>query len=345
MLIDIFNFKQSYDDDYESFCTSNCICQILKYYRVKYAPFFINSSLSLTLVENEKAEFGYNLLFDRSLVLSNFENKVKLNIPHNKSTIEVWEENKTKVREGIPLIVGVDIFNLKYTPYYRKYHSNHRVILCGYSEIQDYVTIIDHYQWVYKGNIEIDSFFEARSSLCPKDDGPYSGRPINNVWLEVDSDGWEANPEELLFTTVFRSLEKYYNINSYYKKSSYFGIDALKKILEIINQYKEIDKACNMVFFGKLHFDVLCLYTRLKLFKYYIRMSSSTVKLDILPKINEQIVEDLKEWELLLRLIIKAIYTKEDLLYKIVNRLRKIIAIEEKRYDILIRLNNILFMG
>lgn len=339
----IFDLKQSYDNDYESFCTENCIRQILEYYGVGYAPFFINAALKLTLAQSEADGFGYALLFDKKTVLPDYEDKIKVNMPYDKSTQEVWEENKTKVKEGVPIITSVDMFYFDYTSHYNKYHSNHQIILCGYSDDEEHATIIDHYQWVYKGNIALKRFKEARASLCPKDDSPYSGYPINNTWIEADRHGWNADPRELLCNTVSMSLEQYFTINPYYKDNNYFGIGALKKILEIVTQYKEVYVEDGVEFFRQLRLAFLFIYARIKLFKHYMQMSLSIITADILTKINEQAIQEVEEWELLIRLVIKEIYSKERVFYiKMINSLKRIIEIEERRYDMLRRLNNIL---
>lgn len=343
MLLDIFNHEQFYDNDYESFCGHNCVRQILEYYGVKQASFFINSALGLTLVQDEQAKFGYKLLFDKTLVLGDYDKKLHRFAPRNKSAVEVWEENKAKIKEGMPIVAGADIFYFHYTPYFNKFHSDHRVILCGYSDAENCATIIDHYQWKFKGNIGINDFLEARSSLCPRDEGPYSGSPIDNFWLEVDRDGWNATSEELFFETISRSFERYYNVKANSKENHYEGVEALRKLLELIIEYKETGKEDSTEFLREAHMAVLFVYTRLKLFKYYMQISSLSMKIDILPQIKDDVVEEIKVWEMLIRFVLKCMYTKDDSLYiKIISNFNKIISMQEKRYTALEKLIKLL---
>jgi hypothetical protein len=339
MLLDIFHHEQSYDNDYESFCGKNCIRQVLEYYGVKNAPFFINSALGLTLVRNEEAKSGY----DKQTILGGCEDKLCLHVSDNKSAIEVWEENKARVKEGIPIITGVDIFYFHYTPHFHKFHSDHRVILCGYPDAGNNATIIDHYQWKFTGDIEIHNFLEARSSLCPKDDGPYSGTPTNNFWFEIDKNGWNVPSEELLFETISRSLRQYYYTSSDYQANRYEGIEALKKLLEIIIEQRETGKGDDSEFLSEVRLAFLFVYTRIKLFKYYMQISLSIAKRDLLSQIKDQMVEEIKIWETLIRFVLKCMYTKEDSLYvKIIGNFNKIIDMEEKRYDFLEKLVKVL---
>ena len=342
MLLDIFGVDHTYDDDYESFCNQNCIRQLLEYYGIKNAPFFINSSLSLTLLQDEQNSFHSNLLFDKKLVLHNYEEKIKIIISQNKHPMEVWKENKAKLDEGIPLIVGVDPFYLDYAPSFHTVHSDHRIILCGYIDTEGYATVIDSYQWAFKGNVGIDSFLEARSSLCPKDHGPYSGSPINNIWLEVDKHGWDATFEELLFETVSRSLEYYYPSDSFHQTNHYAGINALKKILEMMLQHQETKTREDSEFLQELRVAFLFIYARLRLFKSYIQASALIVKLGILSRIREHILEEIRIWELLLRVMIKAIYRGEVPYAKLMNYFNTIITSTEERYELLTQLNSTL---
>jgi hypothetical protein len=332
LVIDIFERIHEYHDDYEAFCNQNCIRQLLAYYNVPFAALFINSALSLSLIQKGDMPAAYDLTYDKRPVLPAYLDNVAIHTPLNRMAEEVWEENKQRVRAGVPVITGVDIFYLHYTPSFQKYHSSHSVILCGCSD--DAATLIDVYQWTFKGDITQSSFLAARSSACPKDIGPYSGSPIDNVWIEVAPNGWRADPRSLLHTTLSLTLEQYYHCDVDPTGRIFYGVAALHKIAELVAEYQAVYLAGDSEALGVLRLALLFAYTRLKLFRHYLVASAQFIDLPALHQITQQVTQDIQRWDVLMRLVLKGMYLKEAALYtKIVQYLQEVIQAEERRYN------------
>jgi hypothetical protein len=313
----------------------------LEYYGVKNAPFFINSALSLVLTKNENSRFGFSFSCNKDYVLPDYRNRVTTFIPHNQDNMSVFENNKSEIEEGIPVITGVDIYYLEYCPFYIKFHGDHRIILCGFSEDNGLVYLVDNYEWVFKGTMKMADFFTARSSECPRDESPHSGIPINNKWHTVDREGWHADTKDLVYKTICLTIDEYYNKKSAVNETVFYGIDALKKIMEITVVFNDVEKKVRMELITNLRKTVLFALSKIKLFRYYIGISSDYFKLNIFSELKEQLEEDVRLWSNLCRLIIKAMYVNDDTItQKIINKFNEIISIEEKRYDKLVSLKN-----
>jgi hypothetical protein len=331
MVIDIFERAQAYHDDYEGFCRQNCIHQLLEYYGVQHPSLFINSVLSVSLIQKGDAIAQYDVTQDKRLVLPAYLDKVTVHTPLDSTAEEVWEQNKALVQAGVPVITGVDIFYLDYAPSSRKYHSNHCVILCGCSH--EAPKLIDVYQWTFKGAVAQSSFLVARSSDCPKDIGPYSGAPINNLWIEVAPEGWQADPGTLLFTTLCLTLDQYYHADIDDTGRIFYGVAALNKIAELAAQNQAWYAQGGAEVLDTLRLALLFTYRRLKLFRHYLAASAHFIDIPLLHELAQQITNDIDRWDLLLRLVLKGMYLKDAALYaKIVRYLQEVTEAEERRY-------------
>jgi hypothetical protein len=299
---------------------------------VPYSALLINSALSLSLIQKGNSIAEYDVTYDKRLVLPAYLDNVKLHTPRNITTEVVWQQNQQRIQAGMPIITGVDIFYLDYTPFFRKYHSSHSVILCGCSH--ESVTLIDVYQWIFKGTVVQESFLAARSSACPKDIGPYSGSPIDNAWIELMPDGWQADPRALLFTTLCLTLDQYYHSDVDATGCIFYGVTALNRIAELVAENQAWYAEGGTEIFGTLRLALLLAYTRLKLFRCFLMAATQFVKLPLLHDIAQQISNDIHRWELLMRLVLKGMYLKDAALYaKILQYLQEVIQAEERRYN------------
>lgn len=89
------------------------------------------------------------------------------------------------IDEGIPVIVLVDMYYMRYHRAYQKEHGAHAVIITGYNQEEGYVELFDKYGLAscdFDGRFNIDELILARNS----DNwlGTFS-KPINNTWMEV----------------------------------------------------------------------------------------------------------------------------------------------------------------
>lgn len=337
MVIDIIDKQQTYYSEYESFCYQNCVKHVLEYYGVKNAPFIINSSLSLIVDRNQTYKYGYKILFNENArsVLPEYSNKIRRYFHNKENAWDIWQINKSKIKRGIPLIAGVDIFYLNYVPFYNKKHSAHNVILNGYSDDEQYASVVDWYgPWFFKGNVEIAQFIEARASINPNDGSNYSGCPIYNEWAEVDNVGWSSNILELLDRTIDLSIIQYFRSNNQ-------GVSGLERLLEIIIDNKLSQKEFKSLFLQDLHNQLYNASKRKRMLKRYFCLASEQIKLNGLNEIIIALGDNIKAWEKLLLIILKASFSSkaEDYL-KVIDKFNEMIHKEEIICNLLIKLRN-----
>jgi hypothetical protein len=345
MLLNIFNTKPSYYKEYESFCFQNCLRQVLEYYGVENAALYINSALSFVLESNNSYPNGFKIKYNEHScsTLPKYGDKVRrLYYDDDKNGEDVWIINKQKIDEGIPIITGVDVFYLPYQTYYNNSHGIHTLILCGYSELEDFINIIDWYEpWFFKGVINKKEFISARSSTNPQGEGVYSGTPIRNNWAEIDTYGWESNPVELIYQTIDLSIEQYYNNAFVDDQNVMQGINAIKRLYEIVLENKVKIPEERSKFLKDLHNTLFVALKRQKLFKLYLELSTQWVKINSIISAINQMKEVIEKWDLILMYILKASISKLDGTYdKVLNNMIENISFEEKIYDILVNVKN-----
>jgi hypothetical protein len=345
IIIEKFDNVKSYHKEYSFSCGHNCLRQVLEYYEIKNALFFINSSLSLILTKRDDIRFGYSITdSDIAGVLPGYERKLIVRASDNLDPIRVWEENKIKINEGIPLLTLTDLFYFEYAPMYKKEHCSHSVILYGYSEDETRVNIIDYYgQWLFKGEIPIKDFFMGRSSDNPIGNLPFSGVPIKNTWCEIEKDGWYGEPGELLLKTISLTIEQYYDSDKNPDSNIYLGINALKALREIISCYKDCDDKLRIEFLNSLYKNMLPISSKFKLFKFYVESSLSFLKTGLLEETVELLKVIATMLEIFMGLIFKSSMEATNKSYfKIIDLLNEIIIHEEKLYDVLTNLKCII---
>lgn len=344
MLIDIYNKKQTYNNQNDSFCFQNGIRHILEYYGIKNAGFFINSSLSFIVNVNKMLEYGYSVSYDDNAfsVLPAFKHKAIRNYPSDQNSIDVWKINKEKIDNGIPLIVGVDAYYLDYTPNYKKNHAGHTFIMCGYSEVKKDINFIDWYDpWFYKGIIKFETFMQARSSENLWDGGVYSGHPICNNWAEIDTEGWDESNLALLFQTIFLTIDQYYSEKC--GNNTFNGIHGLKVLLSILNDIKLNDIEYRKLFLKDLHTKLYSMVKRKKLFRHYLDIASNDFESNVLKSVIMKLNSIIASWEKFLMLILKAGFYLTDVAYiKIVNHFLLLVQYDEEFFESLYELKSCL---
>lgn len=329
-----------YNAAYEFFCIHSCCKYILEYLGVNYGELFLNSAMEMTYAKNEDSQLGFDISMDFQPFLPAFKEKCKIHVPSEKELSYVWNENKIKIDDGIPLILGVDGYYLSYQTDYKRKHGNHNLILCGYSKDEKHASIIDWYPpWYFKGEISMLELNNARSSSNPWDGNINSGIPINNNWVEVDTDGWIAEKEELLIQTIELTLEQYFDNNPLEDCTKEKGIHALKKIYNILLINKTSDEVTRQDLLKNLHLMLSWTTKKKKLFQYYIENSLKQVNIYDDSKLPLFLLDLCKKWETLLLLFLKASFMMRNELYKrILDLFEKIIRHEEELYDMLISL-------
>lgn len=343
MLIDIYNMPQSFFDEYESFCNHNCTRQILDYFGVDHSVFYINSALSLQTQRKDSSFMGFGISNHTEPVIPSYKNKITFHEYEYESAEEVWEENKKIINDGIPLIVSVDIFNLEHTPYFKKVHGAHRLILCGYSEnhgvSEKYAKVIDQYKWVYKGNINLGDFLASRNSKCDRDEGLFSGVSIKNAWNDVQSKGWDASPCELLVQTIRLTLNQFYEEDK--NRDTLKGVYVLRELIQLVKNQQEQNLHLPTPFLQELYSVALLIMARMRLFKRYIEISYSQFSFQEILDLLHHSEENIEKWHRLVRILLKEIFLKKESGdFKVFDKLIELYNHEEKRYDLLLKVFN-----
>lgn len=349
------------DIDYEWLCHEFAIEEIMKYFGVENAVLYINASVNLEFYEDISL-YGYKLDTDKNknfYVLPGYDHKIK-DSQFDLNMEKVWRENKQKVSEGIPIVADIDMYYLNYVPEYHKMHATHSCILYGYSDDETTVNIIDYnYQEIHNVVIPIEDFLKARSSyirfsLIPREDNPYHQCTVGNRWYELDRDGWNAAPLELLYKNVCLITERFTGtgdsssnnnrtgltrfINKVANKK-YTGFTALKRLQDIVAEYQKTEGQHRIHFLIGVYDQLLRLKAKRRLLVYSLSTASKLIKADNLGEALECAKDVSFNWELLVKFMVKNRYSGTDESYvKVINKLSEVIDKEEKLSDALLKL-------
>ena len=316
----------------------------MEYDDIKNAPLYINSTLSM-IVKEDDSDFQYDIVYDEDSrsVLPQFRSKVRRYTPIDAKTIDVWNENKLKISEGIPIIVGLDNYYLSYHPFYKKNHGRHTAILSGYSEDEKEVYITDWYDpWFFKGTIGFQEFLEARESLNPWDGSVYSGSPVYNNWAEVDKNGWDLEASDLISTTIDLTISQYY-CEKKESQNIHKGILGLKKLLDIILKTRDFDLNTKKQFLRDLHYKLFSATKRKKLFRLYLDISQGECKIRELDEAIQLLNYIIMKWDDISIIVLKGSFSKtEEMHQRVIKEISKMIIIEENFYDSLNKIRSVI---
>ena len=145
LIFDIYKEEQVFHDSFQYFCYKNCYLNILRYYKAKNPEFYINYSLDWIFLKNDDLKWGFDFKIGNinDNLLSPFDKKILKVDKTIKSCDEIWKSDIEYLKQDIPVVVAVDVYYLKYTPYYYKKHSIHSIIIAGYEEENDKIYVID----------------------------------------------------------------------------------------------------------------------------------------------------------------------------------------------------------
>ncbi len=294
--------------EYENFCIHNNVQQILDYYGIENSWAFIDTviGVNLSIPDNDinKLDIKYNIA--TTSVLDPFLSKVKATTPiAYKDEFADWDTLKEKVDTEIPVITMVDVYYLKYLPYYLKANAIHAVILCGYSDELQEVYVVDWYEpYFYKGTLKYDDFMKARTSENPKGMLVNSGFPILNKWIEIEKDGWEADCKTLLSITIDKMQKEYYSKTSI-SESSCDGIGVFYKLKEIINEMGQFSEAERKKLSSRMHGMLFLMPKYRMFFAGYIERALRSITVENCDYEIEVIGKGVDLWDKLIRLVVK----------------------------------------
>jgi hypothetical protein len=88
----------------------------------------------------------------------------------------------------VPIAVAVDNFELPFRPAYRDVHSNHLVVVTGFDDERQTVTLLDAIPPFFSGVVPLPVLTAARDSgnrTVHARDMFFAGEPIGNRWLQL----------------------------------------------------------------------------------------------------------------------------------------------------------------
>lgn len=339
MLLDIYKNNQTFVEGYDYFCIRNCIRQILEFYKIPNAEYYIDTTIGveMNIPTDNIEDIMINYDIETSTVLYPYTNKIKSFMPVDDDLSDIWSSSKKKLDEGIPIISYVDIYHLKHTSYYNIMHAIHAIIVCGYLENDQGYYIIDYTKpWFYKGEISREDYEKARLYHIDEDIYGSTRFPPRKKWLYVDQKDWNSDPIDLFKISLLELERKYFSPEKIRESNMYLGIDVIKKLLDIIKQLRDAPFDTTHNFFKKLCNQMFLMGRYGQFFVQYIEQFLSQYNtLKIHDKIQIFIDSNVL-WRKLLTLIMKITIAPSDTVYsKIINIYHEIIENDEKRYEAL----------
>ncbi len=343
MILEIYDSPKRFDPEFEFYCFKNCYRQVLDYYNVKNATYYIDCTTEWIFQYDNRFSFGFEFSTGEvySSFLPPFENKVKAYDCTQVPVDKIWGMNKERLAERIPLVVATDVFYLKYTPYYYKKHSFHSLLLCGFSGEEEQ-NIVDWYSpWFYKGTVNKAELDQARASQNPAD-GILSGKPINYMWAEVERDGWAAEDHELISTTVNLALDRFY-IHTKGDGTTFRGYYALNALLSLVEENAALEPAQRGGFLEDLHRKLYFTPMRKTLFKYYLQTAFEEYGFTKLGVSVDALNETINCWKKTLSMVIKCSIANTEANYsKLIGFFKETIMKEKQLYYTLYEVGKIL---
>ncbi|HST48450.1 BtrH N-terminal domain-containing protein [Jatrophihabitans sp.] len=99
-----------------------------------------------------------------------------------------WQQVREQVAAGVPVAVAVDNFELPFRPAYRDVHSNHLVVVRGFDDERQTVSVLDAIPPFFSGELPLAVLTAARDSAnrpAHARDMFFADDPIGNRWLQL----------------------------------------------------------------------------------------------------------------------------------------------------------------
>ncbi len=141
-----------------------------------------------------------------------------------------WQQVRERVVAGSPIAVAVDNFEVPFRPAYQDVHSNHLIIVYGFDDERQTVSVLDAIPPFFLGELPLQTLMAARSSenrSVHARDMFFADNPIGNRWLQliVDRPHRRSDPPGKFLT---RNLEQFHAVSA---PNSYSGRDGIARFL------------------------------------------------------------------------------------------------------------------
>lgn len=106
--------------------------------------------------------------------------------PHDAE--QGWQQVRNQIAAGTPVAVAVDNFELPFRPAYRDVHSNHLVVVYGFDDERQSVSVLDAIPPFFDGELPLPVLTAARNSdnrSSHDRDMFFADNPIGNRWLQL----------------------------------------------------------------------------------------------------------------------------------------------------------------
>ncbi|MEK4517833.1 BtrH N-terminal domain-containing protein [Paenibacillus sp. FSL H8-0122] len=321
--------------EFEYYCFKNCYWNLLKYYGVESPELFLDCGIEWLFTEDGSDKYGYS--FSTGDFFSSFlpswagQAHFHSNSDNKYQCEEIWESNRLKLMAGVPLIAGVDVFELDYTPFYHKKHSYHSLLLTGYEERTEQYQLIDWYPpWFFKGERTQALLDPARSS-ANQADGILSGNPIDYLWVEVEREGWTAAKKHQIDEALSLCLDQFYS-SPEERGNAQRGVYALHALLETIEKMMEETKG-QKEFMEDLHGKLFFTAPRKSFLKFYLKSAAREWPSSKLYGCIKCLEDTITEWKKLSSIVIKAsLSERTELFQQVIDLLRRQISLEKNFY-------------
>jgi Butirosin biosynthesis protein H, N-terminal len=148
--------------------------------------------------------------------------------PHDAE--QGWQQVREQVAAGTPVAVAVDNFELPFRPAYQDVHSNHLVVVHGFDDERQTVSVLDAIPPFFAGELPLPVLTAARDSgnrSSHDRDMFFADAPIGNRWLQLVTEGPQrsADPASTFLT---RNLEGF---RAGSEPGGYRGRDGIAELL------------------------------------------------------------------------------------------------------------------
>ncbi|MHB8129122.1 MAG: cysteine peptidase family C39 domain-containing protein [Mobilitalea sp.] len=256
----IYNFDLTYIPEMKYLCFKNCVFQILEYFGMENPLQYIYTGFQPILCVY-KDEFMASQKPLHACSKYSFVNEGR-----GVDFYEVLKHNHDQLDAKLNPIVVVDTFYLPYRTEYGKHHGAHTVILCDVQN--NSVKLIDWYDTaLFKGEIPIQDFYKARTSLCNDQSNPFAQRPIENAWYLVERNKIDNHLRVKIISENLNQLTHDENPNIRLELCGKQCLVFLKDTLLKYQMNSEIEK---MLLMKKLHDTLFYFFSTAKLTKVYL---------------------------------------------------------------------------
>ncbi len=268
-----------YEPVFDQFCLRACILNILRYYQVKHAFLYINSSLDFRAITDPRG--GIRIEMGLEPLTGSLQEQYMRH--HMDNLQKIWETYHISVQDT-PIIIEVDGFELPYHPLYRKEHIRHTCIICGYNLLQKQYRVIDWLSpYFFKGNVDYGILQQA----------------FQGNWITIKRNGWTQSAFELYKQTISACYFKFCR-----PADCITGIQAVYKLKELAINFSPEKTELRY-----LHTQVSKIIAQIRLLRHFLAEASETIPIP--PELCGFLDTLLKKWRKATTVLLKNIYSSK----------------------------------